>query len=166
MGKREITRYEQFLLLPIVFSKVLYCRHIKTRVCFGKGQNPLIATFQLSSAASLNLGWSQNGVLGNGLTDNRTLAWSKLKTFGDDKRKQAQLFTRRQKFRMIQIERICRRQNKCDSKTGNCFGNGKKHCGKRRKCWFPAFSPFPTMFYELYLSQVRSKLELCGQELT
>ena len=29
--------------------------------------NPLIATFQLSSAASLNLGRSQNGVLGNGL---------------------------------------------------------------------------------------------------
>ena len=21
-----------------------------------------------------------------------------------------------------------------------------KHCGKRRKCWLPAFSPFPTMF--------------------
>ena len=30
--------------------------------------NPLIATFQLSSAASLNLGQSQNSVLGNGLT--------------------------------------------------------------------------------------------------
>ena len=30
-------------------------------------QNPLIATFQLSSAASLNLGQSQNGVLGNGI---------------------------------------------------------------------------------------------------
>ena len=30
-------------------------------------KNPLIATFQLSSAAPLNLGWSQNGVLGNGL---------------------------------------------------------------------------------------------------
>ena len=29
----------------------------------------LIATFQLSSAASLNLGRSQNGVLGNGLID-------------------------------------------------------------------------------------------------
>ena len=28
----------------------------------------LIATFQLSSAASLNLGWSQNGVLENRLT--------------------------------------------------------------------------------------------------
>ena len=31
---------------------------------FGRG---LIATFQLSSAVSLNLGRSQNGVLGNGL---------------------------------------------------------------------------------------------------
>ena len=29
--------------------------------------NPLIATFQLLSAASLNLGQSHNGVLGNGL---------------------------------------------------------------------------------------------------
>ena len=30
-------------------------------------QNPVKATFQFSSAASLNLGWSENGVLGNGL---------------------------------------------------------------------------------------------------
>ena len=30
-------------------------------------KNPLIATFQLLSAASLNFGRSQNGVLGNGL---------------------------------------------------------------------------------------------------
>ena len=22
----------------------------------------------------------------------------------------------------------------------------RKHCGKRRKCWIPAFSPFPAMF--------------------
>ena len=29
--------------------------------------NPLKATFQLTSASSLNLGQSQNGVLGNGL---------------------------------------------------------------------------------------------------
>ena len=34
--------------------------------------NPLIATFQLLSAASLNLGWSQNGVLGNELTLSQT----------------------------------------------------------------------------------------------
>ena len=24
----------------------------------------------------------------------------------------------------------------------------RKHCGKRRKCWEPAISPFPTMFSE------------------
>ena len=36
VGKGEIARYEQFILFP-VFSKDLYCRHVKTRACFGKG---------------------------------------------------------------------------------------------------------------------------------
>ena len=36
VGKGEIARYEQFLLFP-VFSKDLYCRHVKTRACLGKG---------------------------------------------------------------------------------------------------------------------------------
>ena len=27
-----------------------------------------------------------------------------------------------------------------DSKNEICFGKGRKHCGKRKKCWFPAFS--------------------------
>ena len=26
------------------------------------------------------------------------------------------------------------------------FGKDGKHCGKRRKCWLPEFSSFPTMF--------------------
>ena len=34
--KGEIAYYEQFLL-PTVFSKDLYCRHVKTRACLGKG---------------------------------------------------------------------------------------------------------------------------------
>ena len=25
-------------------------------------------------------------------------------------------------------------------------GKDRKHCGKRKKCWLPAFSPFLTMF--------------------
>ena len=37
VGKGEIARYEQFLLFPTVFSKYLYCRHVKTRACLGKG---------------------------------------------------------------------------------------------------------------------------------
>ena len=45
LGKGEIARDEQFLLFPKcflrtfpkVFTKDLYCRHIKTRACLGKG---------------------------------------------------------------------------------------------------------------------------------
>ena len=36
LGEAEITRHEQFLLLP-VFSKDVYYRHVKTRTCLGKG---------------------------------------------------------------------------------------------------------------------------------
>ena len=31
---------------------------------------------------------------------------------------------------------------------------GRKHCGKRRKCWLPAFSPFPTMFSKGFFFRV------------
>ena len=27
-----------------------------------------------------------------------------------------------------------------------CFVKGRKHYGTRKKCWLPAFSPFPLMF--------------------
>ena len=54
-------------------------------------------------------------------------------------------FTKRQSFELVQIENICRLQNKFDSKTEIYFGKGRKHCGKRRKSWLPAFSPFSSM---------------------
>ena len=37
VGKREIARYEQFLLYSQLFSKDFYCRHVKTRACLSKG---------------------------------------------------------------------------------------------------------------------------------
>ena len=38
MGKGEIARDEQFLLFPLCFQKICTgCRHVKTRVCLGKG---------------------------------------------------------------------------------------------------------------------------------
>ena len=38
------------------------------------------------------------------------------------------------------------------------FGNCRKHCGKRRNCWLPAFSPFPTMFSKgFFLRVVKSR---------
>ena len=57
-----------------------------------------------------------------------------------------ELFTKRRNCRHVKTENICRQQIECDSKSEICFGKAKKHCGKRRKCWSPAFSPFPTIF--------------------
>ena len=56
MEKGEIAQNEQFHLFPQCFLLNLYLKI-------------LIATFQLLSAASLNLTRSQNGVLGNGLSN-------------------------------------------------------------------------------------------------
>ena len=55
-------------------------------------------------------------------------------------------FTKQQSLRAVQIESICRQQIKCDPNGRICAGQDRKHCGKRRKCWLPAFSSFPTMF--------------------
>ena len=38
----------------------------------------------------------------------------------------------------------------CELKTEICYGISRKHCGKRRKCWLPAFSVFPTMFSKAF----------------
>ena len=70
----------------------------------------------------------------------------------------SQLFTVQQILRLVQIQRICRQQNNCKLKTEILFGMGRKHCGKRRKCWLPAFSPFPTMFSKgFFLGVVKSR---------
>ena len=53
MEKGEIAQNEQFHLFPQCFLCNLYIK---------------IATFQMSSAASLNFERSQNGILGNGLS--------------------------------------------------------------------------------------------------
>ena len=37
------------------------------------------------------------------------------------------------------------------------FDRVEKHCGKKRKCWLPAFSPFTTMFSKaLFLRVIMS----------
>ena len=43
-------------------------------------------------------------------------------------------------LRLVKIQSICTWQNKCEWKIEICFGMDRKHCGKRRKCWLPAFS--------------------------
>ena len=66
-----------------------------------------------------------------------------------------------------QIESICRLQMKNNAKmTISLFNRIGNTEGKGKKCWLPAFSPFPTVFSRaFYLRVVRYKSGLCGKEL-
>ena len=62
------------------------------------------------------------------LPNNIFLGWLKLKAFADNKINVTQVL----KFEIY-------------------FGKGRKHCVKRKQCWSPAVSPFPTMFSKVFL---------------
>ena len=66
--------------------------------------------------------------------------------------------TKQKSFRQVQIQSICRQQNKCNLITEIPFGICRKYCGKRRNWSFraisPAFSPFPTMFSKGFFFRV------------
>ena len=66
----------------------------------------------------------------NSLPNDKILDWSKLKAFTDHKI----YVTYKQKFFLGWVENIV---------------------GKRRKCWLPAFSPFPIMFSKGFFFQGR-----------
>ena len=53
-------------------------------------------------------------------------------------------------FGLVPTHGTHRRQSKHDLENKICFWKGRTHCGKRRKCWLPAFSPFPTMFSKVF----------------
>ena len=57
----------------------------------------------------------------NSLSKDKILDWSKLNAFADD-------------------------EIWCNWKFEICFGKGRRHCGKRRKYWLSAFSPFSAVF--------------------
>ena len=65
----------------------------------------------------------------NSLPDDKMLDWSKFKGFADNK---------------INV----------NGKLKSVLGRVEKHCGKRRKCWLPAFSSFPTMFSKGFFLRV------------
>ena len=58
------------------------------------------------------------------------------------------------------MKSICRRQNKCDSKTKICFGNSRKQCEKRGKCRYPAFTAFKQYFQKVTFSGLLSRVEI------
>ena len=77
----------------------------------------------------------------NSLPNKKFLDWTKLKTFADDKLNIA-------KMKISLYERNI------------------KHCRKRRKCWLPAFSPFPTMLSKNFSVGGCKKMGLCCKGLT
>ena len=64
------------------------------------------------------------------LPNDKFYDWSKFKAFADDK---------------INVK----------LRNEILFGMGRKYCwGKKRKCWLPAFSPFPTVFSKGFFFRV------------
>ena len=89
----------------------------------------ICATFELQSAKAYTLIKSKILLFSRELMDSilyqttTNLDWSKLKAFADVKMN-------------VEI----------------CFGKGRKHCVKRRKCWLTAFSPFfHNVFKKVYI---------------
>ena len=65
----------------------------------------------------------------NPLPNNKVLDWSIFTAFAEDK-------------------------SNMNQKLNFILGRVEKHCGKRRKCWLPAFSSFPTMFSKGFFPSV------------
>ena len=63
MKKKALGKHCGKKVKLLVLSNFTFIHNVSYAICT---LNPVIDTFQLSSPASLNLGQSQNGVLGNG----------------------------------------------------------------------------------------------------
>ena len=120
-----------------------------------------LATFLLSSANPFSLVQS---IISSSPKESRRNLFTPIKLF--TLVHIFQPFTKRQIFTVVQIENNCRRQIKFGRKIEICFVTDRKHCVKRRKCWLPVFSPFPTMFskgFYITLSQTNPVFFTCVQ---
>ena len=59
-------------------------------------------------------------------------------------------------FHFLLFQHLQTTKKKCNLKTEVLFGMGRKHRGKRRKCWLPAFSPFSTFSKGFFFRVVKS----------
>ena len=61
-------------------------------------------------------------------------------------------------FRLIQTERVCRRESLIQWKGQRGLQKGRKHCGKRRNCSLRAISPFAIVISkDLYCRHVKTR---------
>ena len=56
---------------------------------------------------------------------------------------------------MTKLKAFAENKIKGTGKIEICIGKDRKHCGKRRKCQLPAFSPFPAMISKGFFLQSR-----------
>ena len=85
--------------------------------------------------------------------------WTSLKFFSPGNRLTLYQTT---KFGRDQIESICRRPNVAKMPI-SLYDKSRKHCGKRRKCWLPAFSTFHTVFSKAFFFSVVKSRDCVGK---
>ena len=107
-----------------------------------QGEICILATFILSSANVFSLNQS------------KIVLFSKVLTLPNDKNSVS-----------LKLKGFAEDTINCELKIEICFGKVRKPCGKRRKCWLPAFSPFPTMFSEGYFFRVVKSRECVVKSL-
>ena len=160
VGKGEIAHYKQFLLFPHSVFKRLILQTRKNQGLFGKG-------LTLSQTTNFRLFWFERlcrqrfqiwrirqKVLQRGrkalwekekllVTSNFFFSHSVFKRLILQTRKNQGLFGKEFKVSCLTLYHTIPIFNNLEKEA---FW---KQCGKRRKCWKPAFSPFPTMFSTL-----------------
>ena len=141
-----------------MFSKGLYCRHVKTRACLGKVKG---------ICERKGIEWMEKkkmlvtSVLTILLEKFNTLTWV---TFFSHHLQMLQPITRRQ-ILDFQTEIVCRQQIHIWRKWKKVIQTGRKNTvGKREIACYEQFLLFPKCFQKL-VTQGRQKMLLCGNGL-
>ena len=148
MLQNTIRQYAVFHHIECFFKEVISCVEIFPCTCYCSRCYSNIQVLPMQNEETTTL-WHITRAVTNGHEYTWQMLTQKLLLVTDIDLKLpvlAYLFTKQHIFRLFQIQSICRWQNKCNWKTEILSGIGRKHCGKRRKCWLPAFSSFPAMF--------------------
>ena len=131
VGRGEIARYEQFLLFPQCFQKAC---------CPGASKGVIVWEWVNYCCKYEKHLQTKHSIWGS------TSSYVSL------------TLSQMTNFRLIQIERVCRRQLQIWWKWLKVLQMGRKQCGKRRNCSLRAISPFPTVFLkDLYCRHVKTR---------